>query len=105
MAIKQTTKAAAMDIQPQPVLVITSNREVYFGYTVDPGGPRMELANARMCIYWASDIRGVLGLAAIGPNDQCRIGHKVDWLTVLSVITVASVTAAAAKKWEGAPWR
>jgi len=89
----------------QPVLVLTSNREVYFGYTADDPGPRMELSNARMCVYWSADIRGVIGLAASGPNNQCRIGPRVDKLWALSVITVATVSPDAVAKWEGAPWR
>jgi hypothetical protein len=86
------------------VLVTTEHRGVFFGYTDKVDGETITLKNARNCIYWSSDVKGFLGLAATGPSATCRIGPRAD-LTLRSITAVAEVTPAAVAAWEAAPWR
>jgi hypothetical protein len=48
-------------------------------------------------------MKGVLGLAAQGPDEGCRIGPKVPSIDLRGVSAVIDVTESAAKKWEAAP--
>lgn len=90
-----------------PVVVITAHREIYFGYanTRCPKGPKINLAHARMAVYYATDVRGVVGLAVNGPSPQSRITAAVDQIVINSAITILTATDRAAQAWEGAPWR
>jgi hypothetical protein len=45
-----------------------------------------------------------MGLASDGPGTACRIGPPAD-IELRNITAVVEVTAAAAKKWEAAPWR
>lgn len=90
----------------KPVLVTTDNRGVFFGYLVDDGSPaEVTLANGRNCIYWSDSTRGFLGLASVGPDENCRVGPKASQFTVYGVNLVADVTPEAVKRWEAAPWK
>ncbi len=96
----RTTKTAA----GRPVLVTTAHRGVFFGYATDISGDTIDLTRARLCVYWAPDLRGFMGLAAMGPNANCRIGPAAD-ITLRAITSVVSVTPEAVAKWEAAPWR
>lgn len=87
----------------RPVMVTTQHRGVFFGYTAETKGPVMNLRSARMCVYWSSDLRGVIGLAVIGPNKNCKISPAAD-IQLSDVTMIAEVTKEAAEKWESAPW-
>jgi hypothetical protein len=86
------------------VLVTTEHRGVFFGYADRVDGPTIKLKNARNCIYWSSDTKGFLGLAASGPSATCRVGPRAD-LTLRAITAVAEVTPAAVAAWEAAPWK
>lgn len=88
-----------------PVLVTTEHRGVFFGYTRDPKGPSITLRQCRNAVYWDSDVRGVLGLAATGPSSGCRIGPAAPETTLTGVTMVSQCTPEAAAAWEKAPWR
>ena len=90
-----------------PVVVTTEFRGVFFGYLekYDQVKNVAILKNARNCIYWSSDVKGFMGLAANGPSDQCRIGPSVPRFTVNKVTSVIETTDAVAAKWEAQPWR
>jgi hypothetical protein len=85
------------------VLVTTKHRGVFFGYTTDTDGEHIKLRQARCCVYWSKDMKGFLGLAALGPSPTCRIGPPAD-LTLRDITAVAEVNSDAASKWEAAPW-
>lgn len=85
----------------RPVLVTTEHRGVFYGYAVDTDGESIELKRARLCIYWSADLRGFMGLAAYGPNAQCKIGPVVD-ITLRDITSVSEVTPEAAQKWDAA---
>lgn len=86
------------------VLVTTEFRGVFFGYVKDDSKVPAEitLTNARNCIYWASSVGGFLGLAAGGPNKECRIGKRVGELRLFRVTSVTPVSESAARTWEEA---
>jgi len=85
------------------VLVTTQHRGVFFGYEESRDGTTIILRRARNCVRW-SGTRGFLGLADGGPNDNCRVGPPAERLELLNVTSIADVSAAAADKWESAPW-
>lgn len=85
------------------VVVTTKHRGVFFGYTADGDGERIKLRAGRMCIYWSPAMRGFMGLAAAGPDKQCKVGPPAE-ITLRDITAVLEVTPEAAAKWEAAPW-
>lgn len=86
------------------VVVTTKHRGVFFGYTEKTDGDPITLKRARLCLYWSSDVRGFMGLAASGPSSGCRVGPAVDEIELREITSVIAVTADAVKRWEAAPW-
>lgn len=88
------------------VLVTTEFRGVFFGYVEDESTApeKIILKDARCCVYWSSQTKGVLGLASVGPNKRCRIGPKVPAATIWKVTAVFECTDVAVSAWEGEPW-
>lgn len=84
-----------------PVLVTTKHRGVFFGW-IDPAtksDATVTLKRCRNCIRWASSIGGFLGLAAKGPDANCRIGTESPEVILHDITSVSDVTEEAAKKW------
>lgn len=92
----------------KPVLVTTEYRGVFFGYLEDGADADLPnsvvLKNARMCVYWSADTKGVFGLISSGPSSHCRIGPKSDEIKLYGITSVSPVSAKAVKRWEDAPW-
>lgn len=88
------------------VLVTTVHKGVFFGYTDKEweGQKLFDLKNARMVLYWPAETHGVLGLAANGPNDGCRISPRAPLLTLSDITSVALCAEEAVKRFEDAPW-
>ena len=86
-----------------PVLVTTAHRGVFFGFATDTSGDTIALTSARLCVYWSSDVKGFMGLAATGPTASCRIGPRCN-IVLRNITSVSSVTPAAVKAWEAGPW-
>lgn len=84
------------------VLVTTEFRGVFFGYVKDDKKlpAQITLTNVRNCIYWSADIGGFLGLAADGPNSNCKLGVVVPEVTLWKVTSVTFVSPEAEKKWK-----
>lgn len=90
----------------QAVVVTTEHRGVFFGEG-DPSAMAdrtIRLENVQMCIYWSADVRGVMGLAAIGPTKGCKVGPVVPGMTITQVTGVMEATDEAAVAWKAAPW-
>jgi hypothetical protein len=87
----------------RPVLVTTAHRGVFFGYATETSGTTIKLTKARNCVYWSSDVKGFLGLAANGPSKSCRIGPAAD-IELRDITSVSEVTPAATELWEAHPW-
>lgn len=88
-----------MPNKQQPVLITTEFRGVFFGYVKDDSNAphKITITGARNCLYWSSDVGGFLGLASNGPSEDCRIGARVDELTLYKVTSTTPVNADAAK--------
>ena len=92
-------------MKEQAVLVTTVHRGVFFGYTSSGVKQKaITIKNARNCIYWSADVKGFLGLAANGPSSSCKVGPKVEQLTLTDVTSVSAVSPEAIEKWEKSPW-
>lgn len=96
-----TTKKAKRS--EQAVIVTTAHRGVFFGYAKDMDGETIELKRARLCVYWSTDVKGFMGLAANGPSSGCRIGPAAD-IKLRNITAVLAVTPEAVAKWEAQPW-
>lgn len=104
---KTVTKKATKKTAPveRAVLVTTTSRGVFFGYTTTEGAPEtMELARVRNVLYWPASNRGFLGLAADGPAQGSRVGPRAPRITVRNVTSVSEVSPAAVARFEAAPW-
>ena len=86
----------------QAVLVTTEFRGVFFGYIKNDQKLPSEitLSGVKNCIYWAASCGGFLGLAANGPNKDCKIGKRVSEITLYKVTSVTPVEDAAVEAWE-----
>ena len=85
------------------VVVTTSHRGVFFGYSNDVTGDKIDLRAARNCLSWSSDVKGFMGLAATGPSKNCRVGPAAD-IQVRDITSVMKCSPEATAAWEGAPW-
>lgn len=99
--MKKTTKKTTTKLRP--VIVTTAHRGVFFGYAKDIDGEVIALKKARLCVYWSSDVKGFMGLAAGGPTKSCRVGPAAD-IKLRNITAVLDVTPAAVKAWESGPW-
>lgn len=96
--------AAKKESKERPVLVCTEKRGVFFGYASDTSGSVIELKRSRMCVYWSRATKGVLGLAAMGPQDGSRIGPSVPSIELRGITCVVACTPEAVSAWESGPW-
>jgi len=85
------------------VVVTTQHRGVFFGYASDTDGAIIKLRGARNCLYWSTDVKGFMGLAATGPTKSCRIGPAVD-IDLRDITSVIACSPEAIQAWEVAPW-
>ena len=92
-----------MKKKERAVLVTTAHRGIFFGYASETGGETIKLRAARLCVYWSGDLRGFMGLASVGPNDNCKIGPAAD-IELRSITSVSEVSPEAIERWEKAPW-
>jgi hypothetical protein len=93
----------ANDTKERAVIVTTEHRGVFFGYTENTDGETIKLRAGRNCIYWSTNVRGFMGLAATGPDKESRVGPAAD-IDVRNITSVIECTPEAVAAWEGAPW-
>lgn len=86
------------------LVVTTEHRGVFFGYGKPTSDTTLRLTEARMCVYWSSDSRGVVGLAATGPTKNCKVTAAVPAITLQKVTSVMEVSKEAEAKWKQEPW-
>jgi hypothetical protein len=95
-----------MKAKERAVMVTTEFRGVFFGYMDEPPADgSITIKKARNCVYWSQDVKGFMGLAAVGPSKDCKIGPAVPSITINQITAVIEVTPEAAEKWEGGPWQ
>lgn len=90
-------------------LITTDNtkRGVFMGL-IDPKDADKETIEAeevRMAVFWSSSVRGVVGLAANGPDKECRITPAAPKATIKGVTAVMEMTDKALKAWRQEPWK
>jgi hypothetical protein len=89
------------------LVVTTKHKGVFFGYGPKPNGTVpsvIYLKSARMCVSWSSDIRGVTGLAAVGPSKNCRIGLSIPAVSLVDITSIMECSEDAVAAWEKGPW-
>lgn len=86
------------------VVVTTAHRGVFGGYLDSHEGTDATLTDARMCLRWTADVKGVLGLAVTGPSKTSRVGPAVPRLELHDVTAVMNATSGAEKRWLAEPW-
>ena len=90
------------------VLLTTDNtkRGVFAGFIhpKDADKQTMVVEDLRMCVYWSQDMKGVLGLASMGPSKSCRISKAVKKATLQGVTATVELSKEALKNWEKEPW-
>ena len=87
-----------------PLIVTTQHRGVFFGYGAPGDASTIRIERARMVVYWSADCRSVVGLAATGPSNGCKIGPAAPAITVRDVTSVIECSDEAAKRFEEAKW-
>lgn len=90
------------------VLITTdeTKRGVFMGL-IDPddaGKSSIAAEEIRMAVYWSSDVKGVLGLAATGPTKSCRISKAVPKGIIHGVTAVMELSKESLKAWRLEPW-
>src|SRR5581483_9007728 len=87
--------------QAAPVVVTTAHRGVFFGLLAgDRAGKTVELADAQMCVYCSSDVRGVPALATDGPSRRATATRPVPQTRLEDVSIVIYATEDAVKQWQ-----
>lgn len=99
----------ASDTSMRKVLVTTAHKGVFFGILAEENenenGMTVVLDQCRNCVYWTSDLKGFLGLAAVGPDENCRIGPATPSTKLTDVTSISDVTPEAIVRWEAEPWK
>jgi hypothetical protein len=85
------------------VVVTTTHRGVFFGYANETDGEIINLRAARNCVYWSTGVKGFMGLAATGPDKQCKIGPAAD-ISLRDITSVIECTPDATAAWDASPW-
>ena len=88
-----------------PLVVTTLHKGVFFGYGQPTSEKIIKLEKARMCVYWSTSVRSVLGLASGGPDASCKIGPAVPAITLQDVTAVLECSTEAAEAWNKEPWQ
>ena len=93
---------------PEPlnakVVVTTKHRGVFFGTLESKTASTAVLLDARVCVYWSTETRGFVGLAAKGPMEGCRISDSCPRLELVDITSVINCTDEAIARWEEGPW-
>lgn len=89
-------------------VVVTTDKDkrgVFAGFLAEDRSPDyVVLHEARMCVYWDKSIRGVVGLAATGPNNGCRISFPATSIKLFGVTSIMTCSEQAKEQWEKNLW-
>lgn len=90
------------------VLITTDStkRGVFSGLisAADVDKETLTIEEMRMAVYWSTDMKGVLGLASMGPSKTCKISKAVKKATISGVTAVVELSNEAFEKWRSEPW-
>ena len=86
----------------QAVLVTTEFRGVFFGYVKNATNLPAEitLTDCQNVLFWSSDCKGFLGLAAFGPTNDCKIGARVNEIILYKITSITNVEPKAVEQWK-----
>jgi hypothetical protein len=85
-----------------PVLVTTQHRGVFFGFADHSeleNKAKIRLTRVRNCISWHSSVGGFLGLAAVGPSSNCKIGAEASETVLHDITSVTLCSEKATAAW------
>jgi hypothetical protein len=88
------------------VVVTTAHKGVFFGFA-DPKSLELKtlrIEQAQMCVYWSTGVRGIVGLAANGPDKQCKVTPAAPAMTLHEVTSVMECSSQAEEAWKSQPW-
>ena len=88
----------------KPLVITTAHRGVFFGYGTPSGSKTVRLENARMCLCWSAETKGVVGLAAGGPQKGSKITPAVPAITLQDVTSCMEASPEAMTAWEKGMW-
>ena len=86
------------------LVVTTKGNGVFFGYGVPTDRDTIELEQCRMCLYWADEAHGVVGLAANGVPKGSRVSPAAPRIILREVYAIMVATDKARLSWEKEPW-
>lgn len=89
----------------QPLVITTAHKGVFFGYGVPTDSKTIRLEQCRMCVYWSSETKGVVGLAADGPQKGSRITPAAPAATIQDVTSCMEASETAVRAWEKGIWK
>lgn len=87
-----------------PLVITTAHKGVFFGYGVPTQNKTIRVEQAQMCVYWSTDVHGVVGLAANGPTTSCKVGPPAPAMTLQDVTSVMECSKEAETRWKTQPW-
>lgn len=98
-------KAEPKSSQKLFVVVTTDKKGVFAGY-IDKltTNTTLRLEEAQMCVYWDTATKGVVGLAAKGPTNGCRIGPPAPAITLHGITAIMETSPEAEAAWKSQPW-
>lgn len=102
--VSRKENGMATEAKERAVVVTTDKRGVFFGYATATDGDQITLSRARMCVFWSSDVRGVVGLAATGPTSGCRVTRAAPAIQLRGVTAVMDASPEASVAWEREIW-
>lgn len=86
-------------------VVTTVHRGVFFGTIKSQDNETVVLENARSCLQWPKEVKGVFGLATVGPLVGSKVTDAVSEMTLHNVSCVMQCSDAASAQWESGPWQ
>ena len=89
------------------IVVVTTDstrRGVFCGELLTEQDDVVELKDAKMAVYWSSNVKGVVGLASTGPLKGCRISPSIPKIKLNGVTSVMDCSKESTKNWEKETW-
>ena len=85
------------------VVAVSKHKDVMFGYVEDSFelgvDERVILKKSRQCLYFPTEQRGFMSLAAKGPVGCCELSMECPETTLLGTVRLCLCTEEAEKKW------
>ena len=88
-------------------VIVTTDKDkrgVFYGTLEKEEGEKVVLTDARMVVYWSEETKGVLGLAAIGPQRGSRVTPVVPRIELEGKTAIIDCTKEAVEVFRGEIW-